>query len=117
MICCFSLSLLDATACRAWWLRRLHPAGPACPACGVALCGVSTETWASDGLVHCRSCGKCFDNRTGTPLCGTHIDWRQLTLLATLLAGGMKPSRIAVHCRISVDTVHRITRRIMGDSQ
>jgi hypothetical protein len=110
-----ALALLDENACRAWWLRRLHPAGPCCPVCGVSITGSSVETWAADGLIRCPNCGKWFDNKTGTTLCGVHADWRQLTLLVSLNSAHVKLPIIARCCQISAGTVQRILRdRLFG---
>lgn len=115
MISCIAgsaLTLLDDAACRAWWLRRLHPAGGRCPQCGISVTGVRVESWNSDRLLHCRGCGKWFDNRTDTFLSGLRVDWRQLTLLVTLLSAGLKPVQIAPLCQISEDTVRRFAQRL-----
>lgn len=115
MITCIAnqaIDLLDQNACRAWWLRRLHPAGAMCPACGVSLPATSTGTWADGGLVNCRDCGKWYDYKTGTPLCGLHLSWQQLTLFVTLFQLGLKTSQLARYCQISDDTVRRLVKRL-----
>lgn len=114
MISCIAdsaLALLDEKSCRAWWLRRLHPAGTVCPSCGTSIADARTEAWAEGRLIRCRDCGKFFDNRTGTELSGVHADWKQLTLFVTLLSVRMPAAQIARLCRISDDTVRRLARR------
>ena len=115
MISCLAegaLNMLDGEACRTWWLRRLHPAGAACPKCGVAVTGQRAETWRADGRLRCRDCGKWFDNRTGTPLDTIRADWKQLTVIASMVPAGMRPIVVGRICRISDDTVRRIAKRL-----
>jgi hypothetical protein len=107
-----ALNMLDAGACRAWWLRRLHPAGAACPGCGVIVEGLRLERWQSGGRLHCADCGKWFDNQTGTPLDHCRADWKQLTVIASLIPLGLAPAQVALICRLSDDTVRRIAKRL-----
>lgn len=106
-----SLENLDLAACRSFWVRRLHPAGPHCPACRVALDGRQAETFRDGGRVHCNSCARWFTYRTGTLLQGTIADDRQLYLVAMLTSLDCQAARIAAVCRLSIDTVRAWQRR------
>lgn len=120
MISCLSLvavELLDAGACRAWWLRRLHPAGPVCPSCKVAVQGRRAETWSNGGRLHCKSCGKWFDNRTGTPVDTCRADWRQLTVIASLLPAGVAVPIVAQICKLSQHTVRNAAERLLLEAR
>lgn len=97
--------MIDETAARAWWVRRLHPAGPCCPHCGVSLTGRQTETFASGGRVQCGDCRAFFSARTGTLLQGSQASWRELFLLVLLASAGASIFEIAKACGMSVDTV------------
>lgn len=117
MITCLAdsaLAMLDEKACRSWWLRRLHPAGPVCPQCGVSVTGQSAETWANDGLVRCRDCGKWHDCKTGTLICGLHMSWQQLFLYIVMASRKDRTAEIARWCKISDDTVRRLAKRFGG---
>jgi transposase-like protein len=105
------IEALDEVACRAFWVRRLHPAGPHCPDCRVALDGRQAETFAAGGRVHCNSCGRWFTYRTGTLFTGTTLNDRQLFLLILLIANNCPASSIAASCRLSEDTVYAWQRR------
>jgi transposase-like protein len=78
--------------------------------------GVRVESWSSDSLIECRDCGKWFDNRTGTLLCGVHADWRQLTLFVTLKSAKLKTGSIARLCQLSSDTIRRLSKRLIEDA-
>jgi len=73
--------LLDQDACRDYLIAMVHPAGPACPACGYAPKGRAAATWRRGGRVKCYSCDKFYTAWTGTIFSGARLDPRQLVLL------------------------------------
>jgi len=105
---------LDAEACRTFWVRRLHPAGPACVSCGCSLAGRQAETFSAGGRVHCRNCGAWLTYRTGTPLAGLALDDRQLAVIVTLARLNVPARQIAQAAGCSDDTVRRTIRRLTG---
>ena len=106
------VGVLDPIACRAFWIRRLHPSGPCCPGCGVLLEGRQSETFGAGGRVHCNSCGRWFNYRTGTLLQGAIVDDRELYLLALLTEMECPTGQIAAACNLSDDTVRAWQRRL-----
>lgn len=105
---------LDVSVCRSWWLRRLHPAGPLCPQCHTSPSGRQAETWADDGRVWCRSCGRWYNNRSGTLLEACKLDWRKLFALAVLISADLPVVKIASMTGIAESTVHEWQRRFRG---
>lgn len=106
-----AVDLLDAGACRAFLVRRWHPAGPRCPGCGVALQGRQAQTFAGGGRVHCNGCGLWFTYRTGSPGHRSPANDRQVALFELLSAAGCPVAAIAAACRVSDDTVRAWRRR------
>lgn len=104
--------LLNVSACRAWWLRRLHPAGPHCPQCGVAVTGRRSESWANDMRLHCAYCGKWFGNRTGTELEDCKSSWQTMTHMLLLLSARVPVIDVAQATRLSENTVRRWRSRL-----
>ena len=111
-----SVRMIDMAECRAFWIRRLHPAGPACPDCGVSLDGRQAETFKAGGRVRCNSCGRFFTYRTGTVLHGANADDRQLYLVAFLTASECSPRAIALATGLSTETVREWQGRFKGGS-
>jgi len=103
--------MLDQDACRAFWIRRLHPHGPTCPDCKVSLDGRQAETFNSGGRVHCNSCDRWFSYRTGTIIHGLKGDDRQVYLLVMLTEAGCSSRFISIAARFSIDTVRSWQRR------
>lgn len=99
------LDLLNRRACMEWLLRRLHPQGPGCPQCRAELSGNQLLTWWRGGRVHCHGCGTWFTARTGTPLCGSSADPRQVVYGVLLLDAGVTAKGAARACRLAPDTV------------
>lgn len=107
-----SSEVLDQIACRAFFVRRLHPAGALCPYCRVAVNGRQAETFAAGGRLRCNACQKWFTYRTGTPLHDVKTDDRQVFLLLMLTGAGCSPELIADICRLSDPaTVTNLQRR------
>ena len=96
--------MVDNAEARAFLQRRFRPAGPACPACGVSVVGVRAKTWRNGGRLHC-ACGKWFDWRTGTPICGVSADERQLVVLLALLQARAQTSFISAATRLPAATI------------
>lgn len=105
--------MIDETAARAWWIRRLHPSGPRCPSCGFVLVGRQAETFAGGGRVQCGGCSTFLTARTGTILNGSHASWRQMLLLVLLSSTGASVFEVAKACRMSVETVISWQRRFL----
>lgn len=103
--------MLNQEACRRWWLRRLHPAGPSCPHCGVTVVGPRAETWRNDGQIRCSSCRHYFTNRTSTPMQGSTANWAQLYLVALFTAYRLPLAVIVAICGLSENTVRAWQRR------
>lgn len=107
--------MLDEAACRAWVIRRFHPAGAFCPFCGCSPSGVQIETFHAGGRLHCKGCGKWYTARTATPLDRSTMDWRQFYLLVSLIGQGGQAKVIAEMCGVCDDTVRVWQRRLKGE--
>jgi len=91
----FRANFLNEIACREWVLKRLHPAGAYCPACGVAVPEKSLQRFWMSERVKCCHCEKFFTALTGTFLSGCQLDYREVILLAVLLSPDMTDKTIA----------------------
>ncbi|MCP3177277.1 hypothetical protein MJO47_09220 [Desulfuromonas sp. KJ2020] len=105
--------LIDDEAARRWVMRYLHPTGLWCPRCSSDdFSMIVTATWFDGGRVQCKSCGKWFTNRTGTPFDGCAISWRDLYALLLFNGIGFTLGEIASRLDIHPDTVSRMLKRI-----
>ncbi len=110
----FGPSSLDEVACRETALRLLHPDGAACPECWLKIDDEPASGFRRGRRCVCGRCGRWFTARTGTILQGTHLDDRQIILLAVLIDlmdNGITPARIAEIVGVSVDTVRDWQKR------
>jgi transposase-like protein len=64
--------------------------------------------------IKCGRCGKYFTALTGTFLSGCHFNFREIVLLALLLALGVVDKQIAAILKISSENV-RLWRHHFGD--
>jgi transposase-like protein len=103
--------VLDASACRSFWFRRLHPAGPTCPYCRVTLVGQQAETFRAGGRVRCNDCNGWSTYRTNTLLHNSKINDCHLFLLAFLTATSCQVPDIAIATSLTTDTVRAWQRR------
>jgi transposase-like protein len=105
--------VLDGQLCRDFWRKTFCPEGAVCPRCHVSLSDQQQLTWRDGGKVHCRSCGKWFTWRTGTPFANMVTDERQLYLLAAMRSSSKySTAEIAAACGMSADTVRAWIRRL-----
>ena len=104
----FGPDFLDARLCRDWLLERLHPQGPACPWCGMALTSPrSRATFRQLGRVQCTICQKFFTGLSGTVLSKTGLEPQGYLLLCLLLALGLGDQAIAGKLNVNRETVRR----------
>ena len=109
-----STDVLSQEACRAFFVRHLHPAGAACPYCGIAASRQQSETFSAGGRLRCNSCHRWFTYRTGTPLQDVKTDDCKLFDLVRLTAAKCPPDIIAAVCGFSdVATVTNLQRRFL----
>lgn len=101
----FSPDIFDEAACRARVLLKLHPDGALCPACGLALDGLTEKSFWAGRRCECGRCGRWFSARSGTFLDNAHLSYAQIIIIAALLREGLHPARIAAFAGVSADTV------------
>jgi hypothetical protein len=98
----FGADFLVESFCRMWILGKLHPAGADCPGCGK---DILLRTFWDGGRVKCDGCGKYFTALTGTFLSGCHLSFREIVLLALLLALEVPDKQIAAVIKMSAENV------------
>ena len=99
---------LDARRCRDWLVERLHPDGPRCPCCGMALTSPRSRAafrWL--GRVQCTICGRFFTAMSGTTLNKTGLEPAGYVLLCLLMALGQGDQAIAHKLGVNRETVRR----------
>ena len=106
----FNANLMDPDLARIWVLKRLHPSDAYCPGCAAAIPDSKLRRFWSNERMSCRSCGKYFTALTGTFISGCQMDFRDVLLLAFLIAMGIGDRRIAAIIRMSPENV-RLWRR------
>jgi transposase-like protein len=99
---------LDASRCRDWLVGHLHPQGPACPWCGIALTSPrSRATFRQLGRVQCIICGRFFTALSGTTLNKTGLEPAGYVLLCLLISLGLGDQAIAQKLNVNRETVRR----------
>jgi transposase-like protein len=105
----FGADLLDEQRCRIWVLTKIHPKGAHCPRCGnnigPAKFILTLPSFWKGGRVRCDQCGKYFTALTGTFLSGCHLKFREIILLALLLALDVPDKQIAAIIKMSAENV------------
>lgn len=99
----FGAGFLDADYCRQWVLKRIHGSTGRCPNCQVE--SESQERFFQGARIRCRSCGKYYTALTGTFLCGTQFDFKEIILLALFLEIGVANHYIATLLGVDQETV------------
>jgi len=102
----FGAEFLDEDFCRVWVLQKLHPEDVACcPQCGEPVREKLLPRFWGGLRLCCNSCGKFFTALTGTFLCGCHLDYTQVILLALFLYLKLPSETIAEKLDVSTETV------------
>lgn len=108
----FGAEFLDGKYCKAWVMEKLHgdqsregAYPPFCPGCDTPLPGRMLQSFWDCKRVKCDSCGKYFTALTGTFLSGCHFSFREIVLLAFLLALGITDKQISPTLKISPENV------------
>ncbi len=101
----FGPNFLDDEVCRQWILKRLHPAGAFCPSCGSGMQGRASDRFWQGRPVTCAGCDKDFTARTGTILAGKNLSYREIILVAYLMARGDSNTDIAETVGCNRETV------------
>lgn len=104
-----SPTLMDEDACRAWILQRLHPNGRHCPKCGEIL--INTRNFWAGLKCCCKACNFQFRPLSGSLFEGTHFSYRDIFLMAVLIALGINAPRIANILDIGSDTARLWIKR------
>lgn len=107
-----ALDMIREDECRRFLVRRLHPAGAQCPACGVVLSRSAADHFTDGGRLRCRDCGRWFTWTTGTVVEDSKLDVRQLVLLILLCSAGAKADAIATATRLTPQSVRAWRRRL-----
>jgi transposase-like protein len=110
----FDATWLDETLCRSWVMLRLHHDGAGCPSCGKGLTEVQRLSFFEQKRVRCSGCGKYYSATTGTFICRTKLDFRQLVLLYFLVGVGVDDARIASALCVDKTTVWKYRKQIEG---
>jgi len=99
----FGAQFLDEEHCRQWILKKVHGETGHCPNCQVV--SEPQDRFFSGARMKCRSCGKYYTALTGTFLCGTQFDFREIILLALFLEIGVANLYIAILLGVDQETV------------
>lgn len=99
----FTAAYLNEDRVRQWVIETLHDGATRCPSCGLAL--DDDTSFRAGKRCHCGRCGRWFTATTGTFLEGTHLDFRQVYLLAVLIELKLPARQIAYFVGVSADTV------------
>jgi hypothetical protein len=85
----FAVEFLAEVFCRYWVIGKLHPDDQMrCPECGANVPDNLLRSFWDAKRIKCDHCGKYFTALTGTFLSGCHFDFREIVLLAFMLALG-----------------------------
>jgi transposase-like protein len=100
-----NVDFLDEAKCRAWLLKKLHPADPVCPGCARAIEDPTRlqRFWRGQRL-NCEHCNKFYTALTDTIFSGSHLSFRQLFLLAALSGAGIKDPALAAAINITPES-------------
>ena len=101
----FDVDILDYEKCKMLITERLHHNEARCPGCGVDVPERLMHSFWECKRIKCDKCGKYFTALTGTFLSGCHFSFREIVLLAFLLALGVPDKQIAVTLKISAENV------------
>lgn len=101
----FDADFLDEERCRSWVMNKLHPDGGHCPRCGADIPDRQMRGFWSCKRMKCGRCGKFFTALTGTFLSGCHLKFREIVLLALLLALEVPDKQIASILHMSAENV------------
>jgi transposase-like protein len=100
--------LLNPLACRDWLLGRLHPDGPACPACGLRLDDPrAVRRFYSLRMMQCEVCRSRFTALTGTIFSGSQLPPEDITLMLLLFKLGQRDPDIGEVLDLNKSTVNR----------
>jgi transposase-like protein len=105
IMCSFDADFLAEDHCRAWIMGILHQDKSRCPECGADIFRRLLPSFWMGKRIRCRNCGKYFTALTGTFLSGCHFDFREIILLAFMLAVSVDDKQIAATLKISAESV------------
>lgn len=101
----FGIEFLDEDVCRYWILKEIHNAEIKCPGCKTILKYFHPHPFWQGKRVRCSKCGKFFTALTGTFISGSHMDFREIMLLAVFLEAGLSNKQIADILKCTDETV------------
>ena len=108
------LVFLNPDVCRAWLLEKLHPGGPACPACGhVQAKDRNRRRFQFLDCLKCETCGKGFTAFTGTVFAGVQMTPAEIVLMLLLFQCDRPSVEVAECLDTSESTVRRWRKRLM----
>lgn len=111
----FSISMLDEEACRAWFLRKIHPGGVFCPGCRTEITSErKLKRFFGMLRVSCPTCSKNFSAVTGTALNGIGVEFRALYILLFMLKHGAKANTIAKQLGMSTGAAYVWANKAKG---
>lgn len=101
----FNAKYLDEDCCRCFVIGKIYQDNFYCPECGNSIPDNLMRSFLNLKRIKCDRCGKYFTALTGTFLSGTHFDFREIVLLAFMLAMGIEDKQIAATLKISAESV------------
>jgi transposase-like protein len=101
----FDADFLAEDSCRTWIMKKLYQDQELCPGCGIKIPENLLQNFWENKRIRCDRCGKYFTALTDTFLSGCHFDFREIVLLAFLLALGIEDKRIAATLKVSDESV------------
>ncbi len=111
----FSAEFMGEHVCRLWVLSKLHrDHQPCCPGCGEPVAAHLLHSFWNNGRVRCSKCRKYFTALTGTFLSGCHLGFREVMLLALLLALDVPDKQIASTIKMSAENVRLWRLKLNG---
>jgi transposase-like protein len=101
----FGLDMIKYEDCARWAVSRLHPDGANCPHCSTPVSASAMERYRTLEQVRCSGCGRKFTAATGTLLCCSKLELREIYLIGVLLHLGVPTKRIAALLDVHPGTV------------
>ena len=102
----FDATFLDEEICRSLVIGKVNTSiTPMCPECKERVNSVLLPSFWKFRRIRCWNCGKYFTALTGTFLSGCHFNFREIVLLAFMLALGVDDKQIAETLKISAESV------------
>ena len=103
--------LLHEADCRRAILGKIHPQGPRCPHCGLALPESKHGRFWANKICSCRICRKKFSATSKTVLSSMKIKFSEFFLMGILFELGLRRVEVIRRMPFCKDTIARFKKR------